>query len=148
MEVQGTRSLPVASSRAWESLMDPDVLRKCIPGCKDLTSEGDRKYRLEIEMGIAAIKGRYEGSVEITDVAEEESYTLHIHAEGSPGFVTATLVFRLSAEGGGTLLSYDGTADVGGMIASVGQRMVGGVAKLVAKQFFDALVREIRTAAH
>lgn len=125
--------------------MDPEVLRQCIPGCKILEAEGAGVYRLEIEMGIAAIKGRYEGSVEMRDVVDGESYTLSIHAEGSPGFVTADLPFRLAPEEGGTLLSYDGNAEVGGMIASVGQRMVGGVAKLVAKQFFDALVREVRS---
>ncbi len=143
MDVKGQESLPASPDEAWDLLNDPAVLAACIPGCKALHPEDEGAYRMELELGIAAVKGRYQGRVEIRDPLPPATYTLHIEAQGAQGFLSADIPIRLESGGEGTVLTYDGRAEVGGLIAGVGQRMIAGVARSVTRQFFDALARQI-----
>ncbi|MDI3318051.1 MAG: carbon monoxide dehydrogenase subunit G [Bacillota bacterium] len=148
MEVRGEQVLRAARPVVYGFLMDPEVLSRCIPGCKALRQVADGAYEADLELGVAAIKGRYSGRVEIRDAEPPERYTLLVSGQGGPGFVNAELHFALEEEDDGTRLRYEGEAQAGGTIASVGQRMLGGVAKLITGQFFSALTREVeaRTA--
>lgn len=144
MKLEGTQVIAAPVASVWEALNDPAVLKACTPGCKELAATGADAYAATLELGIAAIKGKYAGTLQITEKQAPVSYRLQIKGEGGPGFVSSSLVISLAAAEQGTLLSYDGTADVGGTIARVGQRVLGGVAKLIMGQFFGALAEQVR----
>ncbi|MBX5463990.1 MAG: carbon monoxide dehydrogenase subunit G [Clostridia bacterium] len=143
MQVKGEERIRAPRPVVYDLLMDPEVLARCIPGCKELRRAGEGAYDAELELGIAAVRGRYSGHIEIRDAHRPEAYTLAVSGQGGPGFVNAELHFSLAEEEGGTRLSYTGEAQAGGTIAGVGQRMLGGVAKLITGQFFSALTREV-----
>lgn len=142
MKLEGTYRFPQALEQVWTALNDPAVLERATPGCKSLTQVGPGEYEAELEMGVANIKGKYKGKVSITDPEPPNGYRLKIEGKGGPGFVRASVAIRLSPEESGTRLTYEGEAQVGGMIAGVGQRILGGVAKLTMEQFFKVIERE------
>lgn len=146
MQVDGQERLKAPRDDVWKALMDPEVLARCIPGCKSLERKGENSFSLEVQLGIAAVKGTYLGEVEIRSPKAPESFTLSISAQGPTGVLNAALPIHLAPEGEGTLLTYGGEAEVGGVIAGVGQRVMGGVAKMVVKQFFDALAKTVARA--
>lgn len=142
MKLEGTYRFPQTLERVWTLLNDPAVLERATPGCKSLTQVGPSEYEAELEMGVGNIKGKYKGKVAIADAEPPSGYRLLIEGKGAPGFVRASVAIRLSPGESGTHLTYEGDAQVGGMIAGVGQRIMGGVAKLTMEQFFKAIERE------
>lgn len=143
MRVSGTQRVAAPIDVVWDALNDQEILARCTPGCKQLVQVGEDRYEAELELGIAAIKGRYRGSLSITEKEPPQRYRLEIEGEGGTGFVKASLVLRLEPQGDATLLSYEGEAQVGGPIASIGQRVLGGVARMIMGQFFGNLAREV-----
>ncbi len=143
MQVAGSQKIAAPVETVWACLNDQDVLARCTPGCKQLTRVAEDRYEAELELGIAAIRGRYKGRIAIEDKEPPSRYRLNIEGEGGPGFVRASLVLDLEPQGDGTLLKYQGEAQVGGPVASIGQRVLGGVAKMIMGQFFGGLAREI-----
>ncbi|WP_126424915.1 SRPBCC family protein [Brevibacillus marinus] len=147
MNGNGSIELNAPIEHVWNKLMDPEVLSQCIMGCKQMVQIEEGKYRAELSVGIAAVKGTYDATVALTDVQAPKSYKLVVHGEGAPGYVDAEGLIRLSEqEGGKTTLSYDYNAEVGGKVAAIGQRMLGGVAKLIINDFFKKLKKEIENA--
>ncbi|UZJ76850.1 MULTISPECIES: SRPBCC family protein [unclassified Fictibacillus] len=145
MEGKGKLVLDAGVERAYEVLLDPNVLEKCIMGCKKLVLVEDNKYEAELSIGIAAIKGNYSSTIEILDLEEPNHYKLAVKGEGSPGTVEAVGIVDLTPESeSSTLLNYSYEAEVGGKVAMVGQRMLGGVAKLVIQDFFKKLGKELK----
>ncbi|SDN09974.1 hypothetical protein SAMN04488137_3526 [Fictibacillus solisalsi] len=145
MEGKGNMVLEAGVNRAYEVLLDPDVLEKCIMGCKKLVLVDDNKYEAELSIGIAAIKGNYSSTIEILDLEEPRHYKLAVKGEGAPGTVEAVGIVDLTPDGDrSTLLNYSYEAEVGGKVAMVGQRMLGGVAKLVIQDFFKKLGKELK----
>jgi uncharacterized protein len=143
VNVQGSRTISTGRDRVWSALLDPEILRRAIPGCKALVANGDRSYELRIEVGVGAIKGVYDGAVRLDDLDEPNAYTMFVDAQGSAGFVTSTARINLADVANGTDLRYDADATVGGLVAGVGQRMLSGVAKTVIDQFFKNLDHEL-----
>ncbi|MBE3556379.1 MAG: carbon monoxide dehydrogenase subunit G [Firmicutes bacterium] len=143
MQIKGDQLLSGPPEVVYEQLMDPEILAKAIPGCKALNKVAENKYQGELELGVAAIKGHYVGEVEIRDPQPPNRYVMAVSGQGGPGFVNAELNFTLTPHGNDTSLYYEGEAQVGGKIAGVGQRMLGGVAKMIAKQFFSAMSKAI-----
>lgn len=148
MEIKGNTLINSPPAQVWAALNDPRVLAKCTPGCKLLEPKGDSEYKMVLELGIAAIKGRYEGEVIISDKVPESSYKIRVKGEGLLGFVNAEGLLSLQGEGDKTRLSYLIEAQVGGKIAGVGQRVLGGIAKLLSGQFFKALEKELNSSGH
>jgi carbon monoxide dehydrogenase subunit G len=143
VQVSGEQKFKAPKALVYEELMNPDVLMKCIPGCKALNATGEGQYEAELVLGIAAIKGQYTGKVEIRDQQPPDSYTMLVSGAGGPGHVNAEVKFVLEEAGDATIVRYTGDALVGGTIAAVGQRVTGGIAKLMSKQFFGAMAKEI-----
>lgn len=144
MNGNGQVELSGAIQRIWGKLLDPDVLSNCIVGCQALKSIEDGKYRADLSIGIAAVKGKYDATIELADIRELEGYKLIVHGEGATGYVDAVGLIELHPFDDGKVgLTYQYTADVGGKIAAVGQRMLGGVAKLLINDFFKRLKKEI-----
>jgi carbon monoxide dehydrogenase subunit G len=147
MKVSGSAVLHAPRERVWTALQDPAVLVRTIPGCQQLEQVGPDSYRATVMAGVASIKGTYSGDVRLTDQAEPNSFVLHASGAGTPGTVSANVRVSLAdADGGATRLDYDADAVVGGMIGGVGQRMLVGVAKKTAGEFFSA-VDDVLTGA-
>ena len=129
-------------------LMDPEVLTRCLPGCEKLELEKDNFYRASIKIGLASVKGHYSGTLSVEEPKPPESYKLVLEGKGSPGFVRATASIILADNGVVTDLQYSGESMVGGPIASIGQRMLQGVANTIIRQFFEAFERELRASVN
>lgn len=140
MKVSGSATLRAPRAEVWSALQDPAVLVATIPGCQQLEATGDDSYRMTVSAGVASIKGTYIGDVRLTAQDPPNAYTLIASGQGAPGTVQAEARVQLAdGDAGVTLLSYDADAVVGGMIGGVGQRVLAGVAKKTAGEFFRAV---------
>jgi uncharacterized protein len=140
MKVNGTATLNAPRDAVWVALNDPAVLARTIPGCQQLEEVGPDAYRMTLTAGVASIKGTYTGDVALTDQEQPGAFTLRATGAGAPGTVQADVRVTLADAGDGTTrLDYDADAVVGGMIGGVGQRVLTGVAKKTAGEFFKAV---------
>ncbi|MGW7369323.1 SRPBCC family protein [Streptomyces sp. NPDC054841] len=148
MKVSGNATLNAAIDKVWDALNDPAVLTRTIPGCEKLEETGPDAYRMTVTMGVASIKGTYLGDVQLTDQQKPGAFTLKASGAGGPGTVSAEAKVTLQDLGDGrTLLEYDADAVVGGMIGGVGQRVLTGVAKKTAGEFFKTVDRVLNDEA-
>ena len=144
MQVKGQAQLPAPRSRVWATLLDPDALRRSLPGCQKLEQVAPDEWEATMSVGIAAIRGTYAGRVRITDRQPETSYRLAVEGSGGGSRIKGDGVVALAdAPGGATLVSYDGDAQVFGTLAAVGQRLLQPAAKLLADQFFKQMGSQI-----
>ena len=146
MKLEGTNQLQAPRQRVFDCLVDPEVLQRCIPGCERLESTGDNAFAATIRAGVGTIKGVFNGSVRLEDIRPPEHYRIVVEGKGQPGFMKGSGDLDLSEQDGATLIKYAGEIQVGGTIASVGQRMIQGTAKMMATQFFLALEAEAKTS--
>ena len=151
MKINGTATLNAPRDRVWTALNDPAVLVRTIPGCEKLENVGQDRYAMTVTAGVASIKGTYLGDVALTDPEPPSGFTLKASGAGAPGTVNADVRVTLDDSGDGrTLLSYAADAVVGGAVGGVGQRVLAGVAKKTALEFFrnvDAVLAEQFLAA-
>jgi len=146
MKLEGTHQLHASRERVYQSLIDPEVLKRCIPGCEQLEKSGENIYTTTIRAGVGSIKGVFKGNVKLEDMRPPEHYRIVVDGKGAPGFMKGSGDLDLEQQGETTVIKYRGEIQVGGTIASVGQRMIQGTAKLMASQFFSALEAEAKTA--
>jgi carbon monoxide dehydrogenase subunit G len=139
VKVTGSATLNAPRDDVWKALNDPAVLVRTIPGCLQLDEVGPHSYRMTITAGVASIKGTYQGDVSLTDQQQPGSFMLRASGAGAPGTVSADVKVSLAETDGVTRLDYDADAVVGGMIGGVGQRVLSGVAKKTAGEFFAAV---------
>jgi uncharacterized protein len=125
--------------KVWALMMDPAAIASCIPGCERLEPDGVDRYKAAITIGMAAITGKYEGIVTIADKVAPSSYTLMVEGQGRPGFVKGTATIALRADGANTIVDVNGTAQTGGTIARLGQRLIGSAAKMMQDRFFACM---------
>lgn len=147
MKLEGRYVVRAGRQAVWDALMDPETLRRCIPGCEELVPDGDDRWRATLKVGVAAVKGTYRGSVAIRERSEPSSYELAVEGSGAPGFVSGTARVRLDDEDGSTRVTVDGDGQVGGTVAGVGQRIVGGVARMLMDQFFRCVASGVEGGA-
>jgi len=137
MKIIGNAQFDAAPAAVYEALNDPAVLVRSIPGCHRLEALGDDAYAMTVAAGVGSIKGVYDGQVRLTDHDEPGSFRLHADGSGAAGTIGADVLVTLAAtDGGGTSVTYDADATVGGMIGGVGHRMLVGVSKRMAAEFF------------
>jgi len=139
MDITGNYTFPAPPERVWQLLMDPAVIAGCIPGCETLEPEGEDRYRARLSVALAAITGTYDGTVQITDKVEPQSYRLTVEGQGKPGFVKGSVQITLRPDGPGTIVDVGGSVQTGGAIARLGQRLIGGVSKMMQDRFFACL---------
>ena len=139
MEISGSFTFNAPPDRVWALLMDPAVLSSCIPGCDKFEPDGADRYNVTLTVGLAAITGTYSGTVVLTDMIPHTSYGLVVEGQGRPGFVKGTSAMVLRAEGAATIVDVTATVQTGGTIARLGQRLIGGVAKMMMDRFFECL---------
>lgn len=147
MRIHGSHTLQAPRERVWAALQDPQVLAWTIPGCRQLEETGDGVYAATVEAGVASITGTYTGEVALADLHEPDSYTLRAKGQGGPGTIDATARISLHDDGEeATRVEYEAEAMVGGAIAGVGQRVLTGVAKRNAAEFFAGVDRHLAGA--
>ena len=139
MKIEGAHEISAPRQRVWDAFLDPELLRQAIPGCERLEAVGPDEYKATMKVGVAAVKGTFEGKVRLTDKQEPNSYKMGVEGSGGPGFVRGEAAITLTDSSGGTRVAYNADVQVGGLIAGVGQRMLGGVSKMMADQFFNRL---------
>ncbi len=147
MKLDGSAVLHGSPDEVWTVITDPAVLARTIPGCESLQRTGEDEYRMDVAVGVGAIRGTYAGEVRLTDQQRPSSYVMHASGAGAPGNVRATVRIGLEPTDEGTTLTWAADAVVGGPVAGVGQRMISGVAKRMAGQFFTAIDAELTSGA-
>jgi carbon monoxide dehydrogenase subunit G len=143
MEISGSYTFDAPPDRVWALLMDPAVLSSCIPGCDRFEPDGADRYNVTLTVGLAAITGTYNGTVVLTDMIPNTSYGLVVEGQGRPGFVKGSTAIVLRAEGATTAVDVSATVQTGGTIARLGQRLIGGVAKMMMDRFFACLQAQL-----
>jgi len=143
MTLDGTHRFDAPRDRVWAALTDPAVLARATPGCERLDPIGPDEFAATLSVGVAAVKGVYQGRLMITDRNPPEGYTLRVEGNGRPGFVKGEGRLTLTAEDGATVVSIRAEAQVGGLIAAVGQRLLGAAGRMLMDQFFSALESEL-----
>lgn len=136
LKIDGSYIFNAPRERVWQVLLDPKVLAQCVPGCESLNEVGPDQYEAIMKVGVASVKGTYKGKVSIKDKQAPTHYILSGEGSGGPGFMQGDVAVDLEENDGQTVLKYSTDAKVGGLIASVGQRMLNGVAKMMLDQFF------------
>lgn len=145
MKLEGTHELQASRERVYQLLVNPEVLQRCIPGCERLEKTGENTFAATIRAGVGSIKGVFNGTARLEDLRDPEHLRIVVDGKGQPGFLKGSGDLDLQQEGNVTRVNYTGDVQVGGTIASVGQRMIQGTAKMMAAQFFTALGAEAKT---
>ena len=143
MKISGNYSFDAAPPVVWERLLSPDVLRNCIPGCKEFTVVDDAHYQVSMSVGVGMIRGDYSADVTLADMEQETSLRMLVVGKGSAGSIQGNGQLRLSASNGGTSVELDGDAQVTGVVARVGQRLLSSVSRKMMDQFFSCLKTQI-----
>jgi uncharacterized protein len=143
MTLDGSHHFKAPRDRVWALFNDPGVLARATPGCERLDPVGPDEFEATLSVGVAAVKGTYQGRLAITDKRPPEGYILHVEGTGRPGFVKGEGRLSLTEQDGGTLATINAEAQVGGLIAAVGQRLIGAAGRLLMSQFFSALEAEL-----
>lgn len=147
MQLNGTYQFTANRERVWSALNDPAVLQRATPGCESLTQVGEDAWEADLKIGLAGIKGSYKGQIRLSDKTAPERYTLEIGAKGPTGIVEAKVHLVLSEAQEETALTYTGEARVSGPVAGIGQRLLGGAAKLILGQFWSGIEKHLKEEA-
>ena len=139
MEVGGEYTFDAPREMVWEALQDPDVLGKVMPGGQGFEQVGENEYAGTLNVKVGPVQGKFKGKIVLSSLVPPESYNLDVDGKGAPGFVKANGAMRLTDQGDKTSMMYEGTARVGGRIASVGQRLLDASAKSIIRQSLDGL---------
>jgi carbon monoxide dehydrogenase subunit G len=139
MQMNGQQRIAASRQQVWQALNDPDVLKRCIPGCQSLEKEADDRLKATVEIKIGPIGARFNGAVTLSDLDPPNGYTIIGEGQGGTvGFAKGGAKVRLTdADGGGTLLTYDVDAQVGGRLAQLGGPIIDATAKQLAGKFFE-----------
>jgi len=137
MTMTGEVELPAPQETVWAKLNDPEVLKQCIPGCETLEKLSDTEFQAVATNKIGPVKARFKGKVRLTDLDPPNGYKISGEGDGGvAGFAKGGATVTLKSKDGGTLLSYNVEAQIGGKLAQIGQRLVNGAARKLADQFF------------
>jgi carbon monoxide dehydrogenase subunit G len=149
MEIKGSHHLKADPAAVWAALADPEVLKACIPGCQSLEKLSDTDFQAVAKLKIGPVSATFKGKVHLSDIDAPHGYRISGEGEGGiAGFAKGGAKVRLDdAENGGTKLTYDVEAQVGGKIAQLGGRLINGVAKKMADQFFDGFSKAVGAPA-
>jgi len=139
LKIEGSYTFNAPRDRVWQVLLDPKVMAQCMPGCESMNEVAPDQFEAVMKVGVASVKGTYKGKVAIKDKQAPSHYVLSGQGSGGPGFMQGDVAIDLEERDGQTLLKYSTDAKIGGLIASIGQRMMSGVAKMMVDQFFKKM---------
>ncbi|MGC4396448.1 CoxG family protein [Hydrogenophaga crocea] len=148
MDIQGEKILQADRDTVWRALNDPRVLQRCLAGCDTFEADGDNRYRVAMAATVGPVRARFAGKLELRDVQPPTSYALNFEGSGGvAGFGKGSASVALDDVAEGTRLRYRANAQVGGRLAQVGARLIDGVTRRMADDFFTRFVRELSAPA-
>jgi carbon monoxide dehydrogenase subunit G len=147
VKISGSYTINAPREQLWQSLNDPAFLKACLPGCESLEATGPDQYQATLSVGISVVKGKYTGSVTLSEKEPPQRFRMRVEGKGTGGFVQGTGLLDLAEDSQGTKVTYDGDVQVGGPIASVGQRLLDGAAKMIVGHFFSAVNTQLAAPA-
>jgi len=136
MKLAGSCKLNVKKEIVWQALNDPNILKQCIPGCESFEKESDIIFAVTATNQIGPMNATFSGTVTLSNIKENQSYTIKGEGQSSVGFANGTADVKLIEENGLTTLNYEVNINVGGKIAQLGSRLISGVAKKMSDYFF------------
>ena len=144
MKMNGEFRVPTDRETVWQALNDPEVLKECLPGCREIEKTSDTEMTATLALKVGPVKATFAGGVTLSDLDPPNSYTLSGQGQGgAAGFASGEARVRLEEDGDGTVVHYDVDAKVGGKLAQIGSRLIDSTAKKLAKQFFDSLAEKL-----
>lgn len=143
LDIGGEEKFEVFAETVWSALNDPEVLKHCIPGCRDLVPTGEDHFKLILDLKVASVGGSFEGEIALTNKQPPTRCQITVSGSGSLGYGNGEATFALNTQDNGVTMIYNGEGEIGGLVAGVGQRILKGVAKHLIKQFFTALRHEV-----
>ena len=147
MEMTGEYRISAPRQRVWEALNDPEVLKQCIPGCQSLEKVSDTEFNGRVVASVGPVRAAFAGKVTLSDLDPPQSYTISGEGSGGvAGFAKGGAKVNLAEEGAETLLTYDVQAQVGGKLAQIGSRLIDGVARKMANDFFGSFAATVVAA--
>ena len=141
MDFTGEYKIPTTRDKVWEALNDAEVLKRCIDGCEELNKDSDTEFSAKVTAKVGPVKAKFTGKVTLSDIDPPNGYTISGEGQGGvAGFAKGGAIVKLTDGESETILRYEANAEVGGKLASVGSRLVEGVAKKTADDFFGKFV--------
>ncbi len=145
MKVEGSYSIKADREKVWNSMLSPEVLSGCIPGCQEFKETGDGAYDVVLKVGISAITGTYAGKITLAEVNHPESYKMLVEGKGAAGNIKGVSSISFSGDGDETDVKVVGDAQVTGLIARIGQRIMGSASRMLMNQFFECMKAKIES---
>ncbi len=139
MDISGEYIFDAPQDLVWAALQDPEVLSNAMPGGEGFAEVGDNEFEGNLKIKVGPVQGVFKGNIKLVDVVPPDSYRMEVDGKGAPGFVKATGGLKLTPQGDKTHMAYEGSAQVGGRIASVGQRLMDTSAKSIIRQSLEGL---------
>ena len=143
MRLAGSRTVPAAPAEVWAFLLTPGRLRRCLPGCERFEATGPDTFSATMRLGVAFFKGKYSGTIRVLEQQPPERLALLVEGRGALGSLAASGTLTFAAAGGGTILRYDGEAQVRGAVASAGERVIAATADRLIGLFFDCMSSQL-----
>jgi carbon monoxide dehydrogenase subunit G len=143
LDIGGTETIAAPVEALWQALNDPEVLTRCVPGCKAMIETAPDAYRLDMQLRVAAVSGSFDGEIALFDKDAPNSCSIRVSGAGTLGHGNGTARFEIAPEGAmASRLTYQGVGEIGGLVAGIGQRILGSVSKHLIGRFFTALRKE------
>jgi carbon monoxide dehydrogenase subunit G len=143
MELASTYTFDAPQQTVWDLLMDTTTIASCVPGCRELRPVGEDRYQADLMVAVAAISGNFAATVAIEDKVPPNSYRLLVEGTGRIGFVKGRAQIELESSGSGTIVKVAASAEVGGAVARVGQRLLEGVGRMTMDRFFACMAGKL-----
>ena len=147
LDIGGTQRIEAPIERLWASLNDPAFLTRCIPGCRSMQEIAPDRYAVHLDLKVASVGGSFEGHIGLSEKSPPEQCRISVTGSGTLGHGSGEARFKLEPAEGGTLLIYEGSGEIGGLVAGVGQRVLRGVAKHLVGKFITAVRSELEGSA-
>ncbi|WP_458756839.1 SRPBCC family protein [Afipia sp. TerB] len=148
LDIGGSEVIQAPVEALWVALNDPVVLTRCVPGCKSMTETAPDAYKVDMQLRVAAVGGSFEGEIALSDKEPPRSCSIKVSGAGTLGHGNGSARFELTEEGpNATKLTYQGVGEIGGLVAGVGQRILGSVSKHLIGKFFTSLRKEFEAPA-
>lgn len=143
LDIGGSEIIQAPVETLWVALNDPVVLTRCVPGCKSMTEISPDTYKVDMQLRVAAVGGSFEGEIALSDKEPPKACSIKVSGAGTLGHGNGSARFELTPEGlNAAKLTYQGVGEIGGLVAGVGQRILGSVSKHLVGKFFTALRKE------
>lgn len=144
MDMTGEFRIPAPRDAVWRALNDPEVLKQCIPGCETVEKTSETEFVAKVTAAVGPVKAKFGGKVTLSDIDPPNGYTISGDGQGgAAGFAKGGAKVSLVEDAGGTLLRYQVSAQVGGKLAQVGSRLIDGVSKKMAEEFFNRFAAQV-----